>query len=440
MNYPTEIAFALQKICDTGFEAYLIGGCVRDFWMGREISDYDIATDAAPNEIKGIFEGFLQNKIGERHGTIGVLVQKRWIEITTFRRDGVYKDHRHPERVSFSRSLDEDLARRDFTINAMAYSERDGWIDPFDGKKDIKGRVIRAVGNPSIRFREDALRILRAVRFASQLDFTVEEETLAAMKDNRSLLEKISAERKSAELVKTLEGQAIERVLLEHAEILAELLPELLRMKNFDQNNPYHIYDVLTHTAKVVANTPSDRVLRLAALFHDVGKVYSYTEDEQGIGHFYGHGKISEEIVLQTLRRLRFDTRTVKEVHLLVKYHDAQIELSKKIIRRWLHRLGEGLFFKLLTLKRADNLAKSPSCNRQAELDEIERLAKKVIAEKECFSLRDMAIGGHELTALGFEGKKVGEILNELLCLVIDGTLQNEREQLIKKVREHYGK
>ena len=354
MNYPTEIAFALQKICDTGFEAYLIGGCVRDFWMGREISDYDIATDAALNEIKGIFEGFLQNKIGERHGTIGVLVQKRWIEITTFRRDGVYKDHRHPERVSFSHSLDEDLARRDFTINAMAYSERDGWIDPFDGKKDIKGRVIRAVGNPSIRFREDALRILRAVRFASQLDFTVEEETLAAMKDNRSLLEKISAERKSAELVKTLEGQAIERVLLEHAEILAELLPELLRMKNFDQNNPYHIYDVLTHTAKVVANTPSDRVLRLAALFHDMGKVYSYTEDEQGIGHFYGHGKISEEIAVQTLRRLRFDTRTVKEVHLLVKYHDAQIELSKKIIRRWLHRLGEELFFKLLTLKRAD--------------------------------------------------------------------------------------
>lgn len=440
MNYPQEIAIALGKLTDAGFEAYLVGGCVRDFLMKRRISDYDIATSANPEEIQELFRSYAQNPIGQKYGTIGVYIGEKWLEITTYRLDGLYINHRQPENVAFTSDLKEDLMRRDFTINALAFSQKSGIVDYCESKKDLENKLIRSIGNPQERFQEDALRILRAVRFASQLDFSIEQNTLDAMIKNLPLLEQVSAERKAVELIKTLQGAAIERVLLDYPEIFASVLPELLKMKGFDQKSPHHIYDLLTHIAKVVANTPNDKELRLAALLHDTGKIHTFSVDENGVGHFYGHGKMSELIAKRFLEELKIDSKTADEVILLVRYHDAQIERNKKIIRRWLGRLGEELFFKLLLLKRADNSAQAPNSNRQEEYDQVEWLAMDVIEEKECFSLKSLAVNGNDLLSIGFFGPQLGEALGELLTLVIDELLPNNKEALLQKARELYDK
>lgn len=439
MRYPYYIDFALKKLQSADHQAYPVGGCVRDFLLGRAISDFDIATDALPYETKKLFADYPQQDAGLKHGTATIFIDKNLIEITTFRQDGEYLDGRHPEHVTFTKSLQDDLLRRDFTINALAYDATKGILDYVSGEADLKNKVIRAIGNAEKRLEEDALRILRAVRFAAQLDFIIEKNTYQAMIKKLPMLEKISAERKASELIKALMSPAITRVLIDYCDIFGAICPDLLRMKNFSQNNPHHIYDVLEHTAHVIQYCPFDKELRLAALFHDFGKVHSYSEDENGIGHFYGHGEISEQIARETMRALKLDNKTTRNVCLLIRYHDVQFPAERKPVKRWLNKLGSDLFFKLLDLKIADNMAQAPEyAGRQELAKKIRLLATEIVQEQSCFQLKDLAIDGNDLISLGFFGKEIGEALHFLLRQVIDEKSNNIKSELIELVKEKY--
>ncbi len=439
MRYPYYIDLALKKLHTAGYQAYPVGGCVRDFLLGREIADFDIATDALPYETKKLFADYPQQDAGLKHGTATIFIDKNPIEITTFRQDGEYLDGRHPEHVSFTKNLQDDLLRRDFTINALAYDSEKGVLDYVGGEKDLKNKVIRAIGNPKERLEEDALRILRAVRFAAQLDFIIEETTYQAMIKKLPALQKISAERKAVELIKALMSPAIARVLTDYHEIFGAICPDILRMKNFSQNNPHHVYDVLEHTAHVIQNCPFDKELRLAALFHDFGKVHSYSEDENGVGHFYGHGEISVRIASELMRALKLDNKTLHNVCTLVRYHDVQFPAERKPVKRWLNKLGSDLFFKLLELKIADNMAQAPEYSKRRELaEEIRLLATDILQEQSCFQLKDLAIDGNDLIALGFSGRKIGEALHFSLRQVIDEKSNNIKSELIELVKEKY--
>ncbi|MDO4711462.1 MAG: HD domain-containing protein [Peptostreptococcaceae bacterium] len=438
MEYPAYVGEVFSRLQKNGHQAYLVGGCVRDHLMDRAVSDLDITTDALPSEVQRIFADHPQHAAGLKHGTITVFFDKEGVEITTFRQDGEYKDARRPERVFFSKTLQEDLQRRDFTINALAFSPRDGLVDLFGGRSDMQDKIIRAIGDPRERFSEDGLRILRAVRFASQLGFVIEERTYAAMLEMLPILEKISAERKAVELVKTLMGRSAASVLMAYPEIFATIVPEVLMMKGFDQNNPHHIYDVLEHTAWVIHHTPFSKDLRLAAFFHDMGKVHTYTEAD-GIGHFYGHVKVSEEIAAKTMHALKMDRRTMKEVRMLVRYHDAQILCTKRSVKRWLDRMGEESFFKLLDLKRADSLAQAPEYyGRLEDIKEVRAIAEEIIAEQECFQLKDLAVDGRDMMELGLCGRSIGEALALALEAVIEEKVSNDRRELIRYIKMNY--
>lgn len=434
MEYPKSIEKVLSRLRESGHQAFLVGGCVRDHLMGRKVSDFDITTDALPKQVQKIFASYPQHDAGLKHGTITIFDGKEGIEITTFRRDGEYKDARHPEDVYFTKELKEDLMRRDFTINALAFSPEKGVIDLFGGQSDMENRIIRAIGEPRERFSEDALRIFRAVRFASQLGFTIEPTTYEAMRSMLPLLEKISAERKAIELIKALMGDAIFPVLIKYSEIFAAIVPQIEEMKGFEQNNPHHIYDVLEHTARVIQNTPVDKELRLAAFFHDTGKARTYTELE-GIGHFYGHEAVSEEIAASTMQKLKLDNLTKKNVCLLVRYHDAKICSNPRSVRRWLNRMGKEHFFKLLELKRADSLAQAPDFYfRLDELEQIRMIAEELLAQDACFQLKDLAVDGRDMIKLGFSGKEIGQALSFLLEAVLDEKVENNKTELIQYI------
>lgn len=427
---------AISMLKNAGYEAYAVGGCVRDAIMGNDINDFDITTSATPAEMQEVFKNEKTFETGIKHGTITLVHEKENVEITTYRVDGEYEDNRHPKSVEFTKKLENDLKRRDFTMNAIVYNENEGYIDLFGGIEDIKNKKIRAIGNPADRFTEDALRILRAIRFASKLGFEIEESTKKAMLDCKHLLHNISEERIAAEINKFLLGKNVKNAILENYEILGEIIPEIKNMHNFDQKNDWHIYDVLTHTAVVVESTPPVPHLRLAALLHDTGKIHTFTIDQNGIGHFYGHNDKSAEISEEYLNKYKYDNFTKERVYKLVKIHDTPIEPDKILIKKRINRIGQECFFDLIKIKRADNLAQNPSKVRLDIIDEIEKIAMDIVNEN-CFTLKSLAIKGDDLIANGFkQGKEVGFILNILLNEVIEEKLPNEKNALLNRAKK----
>ncbi len=420
-----------------GHEAYLVGGCVRDAIMKNEINDFDITTSATPDEMKLAFANERIFETGIKHGTITFVYNHENVEITTYRVDGEYIDNRHPESVEFTKSLENDLKRRDFTMNAIVYNESEGFVDMFGGICDIESKTIRAIGDPAKRFNEDALRILRAIRFSSTLGFEIEEGTKKAMLECRELLHNISAERIAVEINKLLLGKNVKNAILDNCEILAEIIPELKQMQGFEQKNPWHIYDVLAHTAIAIESTPPKLHLRLSALLHDTGKISTFTIDENGVGHFYGHAEISTEVARRYLNDFKYDNVTKEKVIKLVKIHDMKIEEDKLFVKKQLNRLGTERFFDLLDLQTADNLAQNPEKTRLEHIDKLREIANEILNENECLSLKSLAVNGSDLIKDGHTaGKNLGIILDTLLSEVIEEKLPNEKNALLKRARE----
>jgi len=435
---PPQVKVAIELLEQNGFEAYVVGGCVRDSILGVCPPDWDITTSALPNEVLCVFNKFKTIETGIKHGTVIVIINDLPLEITTFRIDGDYLDNRHPENVKFCSNLREDLSRRDFTINAMAYNKSDGLIDAFDGIKDIKNNTIKCVGNPDLRFNEDALRILRALRFSSVLGFELEQSTDDSVLRNAYLLQNVSKERIATELLKLLCGKNVCNVLLKYRDVIAKIIPEIEPMFDFNQHNKHHIFDVWEHTVYAIGYADCDPIVRLTLLLHDIGKPHCFSMDEKGVGHFYGHGNISADIARTVLKSLKLSNEMSETVLTLVKYHDYPITSKEKIVKRRLLKFSVPIFVLLLKVKLADLLAHNPVySDRGQEIEAIEKTMNKIIANGECFKLCDLAVNGNDLIELGIPAsKKIGEILNELLLCVIDGKLENNKTDLIEQSKK----
>ena len=438
INLPEQVRRALARLEDAGYEAFVVGGAVRDYVRGANTgTDWDITTSALPEETEAVFSGYRVIETGMKHGTVTVLIDGEPLEITTYRVDGGYSDHRHPDEVRFTRSLREDLRRRDFTMSAMAYSPRTGVVDPFGGQADLAAGVVRCVGEPDRRFQEDALRILRALRFASALGMSIHPDTARAARDNRALLTSVAAERVRVELTKLLCGTDAERVLLEFSDILPVPLPEIGAMVGFDQHNPHHDRDIWAHTAAVTAAIPAQPVLRWAALLHDVGKPPCFSLAEDGVGHFYGHAAESARMADGILRRLRFDTDSREEIVRLIRYHDLPIQPERKPVKRLMNKLGPDTVRRLIELHKADTRGQSAICaGRIAEYDAVAAVLDEILNEKECFSLRDLAVNGTDMMALGLAGRDIGRALNACLTAVMEEKLPNERGALLEYAKQ----
>ena len=436
VRIPEPVRTILARLEAAGYEAWCVGGAVRDALLGRTASDWDVASSALPEAVLDLF-GPDALPTGLRHGTVTVKTAGGGVEVTTFRRDGAYLDNRHPDHVEFTGSLAEDLSRRDFTVNAIAMNLRGELADPFGGRADLAAGVLRAVGNPEERFREDGLRIMRGLRFASKLGFAVEAETEAAVRRCASLLEKIAPERLREETTGLLCGGHAERVLLDYPDILGVFLPEIIPCVGFAQRNKHHCFDVWGHTARSVGEVKPMPVLRWTMLLHDLGKPECFTLGDNGQGHFYGHWRVSVEKGGAILDRLRFDNQSKRTILTLVDRHDSELPLDEKTVRRRLRQLGEETVRLLLEVKREDNLAQAPAYrDRQRLIGQWEALLDMVLAEESCFSLRQLAVKGGDLTALGAAGPRVGEVLEALLDRVVDGELPNERGALLDYARE----
>lgn len=432
---PDQVQEILRRLEGAGYEAWCVGGAVRDALLGLEPGDWDVTTSAPPEAVLDLF-GPNALPTGLRHGTVTV-GGGRGVEVTTFRRDGDYLDNRHPDHVEFTGSLTEDLARRDFTVNAIAVNLRGDLADPSGGREDLQARLLRAVGEPERRFGEDALRILRGLRFASRLGFSVESDTAAALHNCAPLLRHIAPERIREELTGILCGGYVREVLLAYSDVLGVFLPEILPCVGFDQHSVYHCYDVWEHTAHAVAAAEPLPVLRWAMLLHDLGKPETFTLDGEGRGHFYGHWRRSVPLAEAALDRLRMDNQSKKTILTLVERHDAPLTLSEKAVRRALARYGEPTLRLLLKVKRADNMAQAEQYrDRQQLIDQWEDLLELVLRSGDCFSLRQLAVKGGDLTALGLRGPAVGEALGELLEQVMDEKLPNNRGMLLEYVKE----
>ncbi len=437
---PQEVCAVLERLERAGYEAYAVGGCVRDILMGKAPHDWDVTTSALPQETMALFDHFAI-PTGLQHGTVTVRSGGLSCEVTTFRTDGDYPDHRHPAAVTFTHSLREDLARRDLTVNAMAMDIRGTLHDPFGGQADIRRRVLRCVGQPERRFREDALRILRTLRFSATLGFAIEEDTHQALRSQCGDLRYVAAERVREELTKLLCGADVLRVLLEDPRVLGVVLPEILPCVGFDQHNCHHCYDVWGHTAHAVAAAPPDPVLRWAMLLHDLGKPRCFTLDEQGVGHFHGHHRPSAEITEAVCRRLRFDKATARQICMLVQYHDRPIPLTERAIRRAMNQLGVEGLRQLCAVKRADNLAQHPDYrSRQREIDEGEAIMDALLEKDACFSLKQLAVNGRDMAALGLKGPAIGQALQALLEAVMDGEADNDHTALLALAKEKYSR
>lgn len=439
MHLPPYVRETLSALESAGFEAYLVGGCVRDSLLGLVPHDFDLCTNALPEQVAEVFFNKTVIPTGIQHGTVTVLAEGQPLEITTYRTESDYHDHRHPDTVQFVSTIEQDLSRRDFTVNAMAYHPIRGIVDPFGGAADIEKRLLRAVGNPKKRFEEDALRILRALRFASVYGLEIEEKTKNALFAYAPLLTEIAAERTMAELKRMLAGEHIDKVIYDLYPVLFPILPELKVAQGVEQRSRYHHLDVLEHILTAVARAESDITVRLAALLHDIGKPYCFSLDEQGNGHFYGHAEIGERMARDILCRLRFDKKTVEDVCILIRYHDTPIERTDKAVRRWLNRMGVSLLRQLLALKRADTMAHAVELmdGRLQELDDISERIDRLLAQQACFSLKDLAVNGSDLLELGFsKGKAVGECLRWLLDEVMEQHMENDAAVLSEAARK----
>ncbi len=434
INLPPSVKDIIDSLTANGYEAFAVGGCIRDSLLGREPEDWDITTSATPLQVKSLF--FHTIDTGLEHGTVTVMKNHIGYEVTTYRIDGEYEDSRHPKEVTFTSRLEEDLKRRDFTINAMAYNDTAGLVDLFGGQKDLEEGIIRCVGEAACRFTEDALRMLRAVRFAAQLGFVIEETTKDAIRQLAPTIAKVSAERIQTELIKLLVSNHPEEIKTAYEVGLTKIfLPEFDVMMDTPQNTKHHMYSVGAHTICSLQKIKPDKVLRLTMLLHDVGKPQSRTTDEDGRDHFKGHPKVSEALTKTILRRLKFDNDTIAKTAKLVLYHDDRPPLDEKSVRRAIHRAGLEQYPNLFLVKRADTLAQS-NYRREEKLhyiEQYEKMYQEILRKNECLTIKDLAINGNDLITLGMEqGKNIGLILKELLNIVLDDPKQNTRENLIQ--------
>ena len=434
MTIPDYVQFCINRLEIAGFAAYAVGGCVRDSLLGLTPQDFDLCTAALPEQTEAVFSDCRLILAGKKHGTVAVVTDGGIVEITTFRTEGNYSDNRHPEWVKFVPDIREDLARRDFTVNAMAFSPTRGFTDPFGGRADLENRILRAVGDPGTRFREDSLRILRGVRFAVKYGLRVEDHTMEAMVRLRHLMGNLARERVFDELCKLL-LLVNAPDLLRFAPILAAVIPELEPMLGFDQRSPHHAYDLFTHTAHVCAAVPAELPLRWTALLHDTGKIPTFTTDDTGRGHFYGHAGESAKIANDVLHRLKAPTALREQVVNLIGLHMTKIQPERKSVRRWLSRLGAGTMEALLQLQEADMGSKGTG--KPGELEQfaqLRALMAELQAEDACLSLKDLAVNGHDLMALGFSGREIGKKLDFLLSLVLDEKVENTKEALLAQI------
>ena len=439
LKMPSHVQLIIDKLTKQGYEAYIVGGCVRDSVLERKPDDWDITTSARPCEIKKVFARTVDTGIA--HGTVTVLIGGAAIEVTTYRIDGEYKDNRHPNSVEFTTNLEQDLQRRDFTINAMAYNDAEGLLDPFGGLSDLEAKVIRCVGEPKLRFGEDALRILRAVRFGAQLGFSIDEPTKVAISELAPTLRNISAERIQVEIVKLLTSS---RPGIWHMAydlgITKVIMPEFDTMMATKQNTPYHMYNVGEHTIKVMENVRADRVLRLAALLHDVGKPKMKTTDEKGVDHFKRHSEAGEIIARDILQRLKFDNDTMHKVLRLIRWHDYRPQADEKSVRRAINKIGDDIFLDFVDLQYADTMGKSEA-DRESKLAlnaALSETYQRIKEEGQCISLKDLAISGKDLINLGIQsGPQIGSILQKALDEVLDDPSKNDKEYLISQIEKN---
>ena len=448
MNYsltlPAPVAELLARLKQAGFSAYAVGGCVRDSLLGMEPHDWDICTSALPEQMQEVFSGYRTVETGLKHGTLTVIADHLPYEVTTFRIDGDYTDHRHPDSVIFVDDLTRDLARRDFTVNAMAWSPDAGLQDPFGGQQDLSAKIIRCVGEPEQRFDEDALRILRAMRFAAVYDFEIESSTASALRKMAPDLKRIAGERIREELLRLLCGKAAGRILRAYPEVLAEIIPEIRPMIGYDQRNHHHSYDLWEHTVRGIEGVPADPVLRLTMLLHDTGKPVVRTTDEKGEGHYKGHPKVSEEIARRTAEALHLDNAFRDRLCTLVRHHDTplrtengEINTDRSFLLRRLNKYGETDLRALFLIHRSDRIATGYTTTEREDIRLKERMdaLDALLAEQPCFTLKDLAVNGRDLTATGLKGKAVGETLQQLLEAVMDGAVPNEKEALLKRIQ-----
>ena len=435
MYLPEPVLACLNALEHVGFAAYAVGGCVRDACLGQQAQDFDLCTAALPEQIQQIFAGHRLVLAGVKHGTVGVVTPMGVIEITTFRSEGDYLDNRHPQWVRFVADIDQDLARRDFTINAMAYAPGRGFADPFGGREDLARKQLRTVGDPARRFGEDALRILRGLRFAARYDLTIHPDTWQAMCAQAPLLDNLARERVFEELCKLLPLLTWQRTVA-YGPILAAAIPELKPLLGFDQHSPHHAYDLFTHVAHVVGAVPPELPLRWAALLHDIGKVPTFTQDETGRGHFYGHAAVGAELAEQVLLRLKAPTALRTQVEALIAGHMTRLEPDKIALRRQIRRRGWDYVQAMLALQAADMGSKGTGIPKEMEIfDEIQEKLQEIAQEDACLSLKDLAVNGHDLQALGLTGRDIGSTLNRLLDQVVAEQLPNQRQALLEEVR-----
>lgn len=436
IKFNEKALFIVNELIHNGYDSYIVGGCVRDSLMGKVPHDWDVCTSALPEQVKEIFSGYRIIDTGLKHGTVTILIDDESFEVTTFRVESGYSDKRHPDKVEFVKSIYEDLARRDFTINAIAYNPVVGYVDPYGGRLDIQSGLIKCVNNPVDRFIEDPLRILRAIRFYCQLGFRIDNSTSYGMRAVREGIRDISYERISSELKKMIVYPGFDGILLAYADIITEVIPEFRDCIGFQQKNSYHIYDVYEHIVKALKYCcSSDYITRFAILFHDIGKPHSYQDGDDGYRHFLGHPTVSASMTETILRRMRFDNESISKIVELVSYHDATLVPSKKHIRRWLNKIGEEQFRRLIDIKIADLDAHkivSSSTERRDNFLKVRDILNEILKEESCFSIKDLAINGRDLIVIGVNpGPKMGEILNTLLDKVMGDELENTRDSLL---------
>lgn len=440
ITIPKEVQIIIDRLNSRGFEGYLVGGCVRDCIMNKTPHDWDVCTNASPDETESCFEDFKTVGVGKTHGTIGVVIRGKLYEITTYRVDGEYLDNRHPQSVSFTDKITSDLSRRDFTVNAMAYNESTRLVDPFGGRLDIEKKLIKCVGDPATRFGEDSLRILRGLRFASRFDFEIEKETAKAIRDYRDLLNNVARERVREELIGIICGKSAEKILTDYREVIAEIIPELTPCFDFEQRTPHHCFDVYRHIARSVGEIESDPLLRLTMLLHDIGKPEACYTDPTGRRHFKGHPQISARIAEDILKRLRFSNAVISDCLKLIEYHDVRFKGSKPMVRRITGMIGEENTRRLFKIQYADTMAQSDYLREQklSDIKTAQAHLDEIIKNKECCSVKQLAVSGFDLKALGFpDGRLIGDILNDLFENVVEDKLPNNKETLLIEAKKH---